>query len=124
DPSKWPDDSESGPHAATRCRVENLAMDQLAHNAGGPPAQPNPKNRRRLILAGGGTIALLVAAAALMQVWRSDEGVAAEAGQARVGQAPVAEGAAARPRYLGKVGDAVITYEQVAEEAMARHGAE
>lgn len=78
------------------------------------------------MIAAGGTAVVLVAATAMMQIWRGGEGVAAEAagtesaGKATVSGAPSAN----RPRYVAKVGDAVITYDQVAEEAMARYGKE
>jgi len=90
-----------------------------------PTAGRAPKSRRRWMIAGGGTAVALIAAAALMQVLRSEEGVAAEAAPAAsaAGKATVG-GAAGKPRYVGKVGDAVITYDQVAEEAMARYGVE
>ncbi|HEX6985179.1 MAG TPA: SurA N-terminal domain-containing protein, partial [Planctomycetaceae bacterium] len=99
-------------------------MEQLAQTAGGPPADPTPKNRRRWLIAGGGTAAALVAGAALMQVFRGGEGVAAEAGRAEVSGKATVSAPAAKPRYLARVGDAVVTYDQVAEEAMARYGTE
>jgi foldase protein PrsA len=101
-------------------------MEQIPQAPGEPPVDTTPRNRRRWLLAGGGTAVALVAATALMQVWRGGEGVAAEAaGADGAGKATVASGApAGKPRYLGKVGDAVITYDQVAEEAMARYGTE
>lgn len=101
-------------------------MDHMNEAAGGPPAgqTATQSTRRRWLIAGGGTIAAVVVGAALMQVFRSGEGVAAE------GRASVADGAAAaqvpagKPQYLARVGSAVVTYDQVADEAMARYGGE
>ncbi|MBA3313679.1 MAG: SurA N-terminal domain-containing protein [Planctomycetaceae bacterium] len=100
-------------------------MEQVPQNAGGPPAKTTPRNRRRWLIAAGGTAVALVAATALMQVWRGGEGVAAEAARTEnAGKATVGDTPPGKPRYLGRVGDAVITYDQVAEEAMARYGTE
>lgn len=99
------------------------ATAQATPNPTAPPAGPAPKNRRPWLIAGGGTAVALVAAAALMQVLRSEEGVAAEAAPS-AGKATVAGGPATKPQYLARVGEAVITYDQVAAEAMDRYGAE
>ena len=103
-------------------------MEQTPQTVGGPPAATTPRNnRRRWAIAGGGTAVVLVAATALMQVWRGGEGVAAEAaGTESAGKATVGGSASTTPkmRYIAKVGDAVITYDQVAEEAFARYGKE
>lgn len=101
-------------------------MEQTPQTVGGPPAATTPRNRRRWAIAAGGTAVVLLAATALMQIWRGGEGVAAEtaasegAGKATVGGAETPN----KPRYLGRVGDAVISYDQVADEAMARYGTE
>ncbi len=100
-------------------------MDQSPQTTGGTPAGPATYNRRRWLIAGGGTIAVVVVGAALMQVFRSGEGVAAEAGRASVGDSqPAAASPAGKPQYLARVGNAVVTYDQVADEAMARYGTE
>jgi foldase protein PrsA len=102
-------------------------MEQTPQAVGGPPAVVTPRNnRRRWAIAGGGTAVVLVAATALMQVWRGGEGVAAEAAATEsAGKATVGGSSAVnKPRYIAKVGDAVITYDQVADEAMARYGKE
>lgn len=96
-------------------------METQTQVPGAPPAATN--TRRRWLIAGGGTAVALVAAAALMQVLRSEEGAAAEA-QTAAGRATVGDSPAGRPRKLAQVGDAAITYEQVANEAMERYGAE
>jgi len=101
-------------------------MEQTPQTVGGPPAATTPRNRRRWAIAAGGTAVVLVAATALMQVWRGGEGVAAEtAASESAGKATVGGPANPnKPKYLGRVGDAVITYDQVADEAMARYGTE
>ena len=82
------------------------------------------RNRRRWVLAGGGTVILLVAGAALMQVFRGGEGIAAETGHAQVSVSATAGQAATTSRNLATVGEAIVTYDQVAKEAMARYGTE
>lgn len=80
---------------------------------------------RRWALAVGGTAMLLVIGAVSMQIFRSDEGVAAEANRkADAGQATVGGKSPAQNRHLASVGSSFVTYEQVADEAMARYGAE
>jgi foldase protein PrsA len=59
-----------------------------------------------------------------MQVWRSEEGAAAETGRETAGKASLGDTTPNRPKYLARVGEAAITYDQVAEEAMARYGLE
>jgi foldase protein PrsA len=104
-------------------------MEPQAQNPAAEPA-PNTRptnpgqNRRRWLIAGGGTALLLLTAAALMQVWRSEEGVAAETGRETAGKASVGDAPATRVKNLARVGDAVITYDQVSDEAMTRYGAE
>lgn len=99
-------------------------MENQAHTPGGPTADISRRDRRRWIIAGGGTVIALLVAAASMQFFRGGEGIAAEAGRDAAGKASVGAAATAKPRYLAKVGDAVVTYDQVAEEAMARYGTE
>lgn len=99
-------------------------METQTQTAAAPPAAATPINRRRWLIAGGGTAVALVAAAALMQVLRSEEGAAAEAQNTAAGRATIGDAPAAKQRYLAKVGDAIITYDQVANEAMERYGTE
>lgn len=83
---------------------------------------PKNRNLRRWIWAGGGTAILLIAGAALMQVFRGGEGIAAEVGRADVAAAKRAQASTDKPRNLATVGQAVVTYDEVAREAMSRYG--
>ena len=103
-------------------------MEPITQAEGGPTTGQNletTSRRRRWMIAGGGTLAVVIVGAALMQVFRSGEGVAAETGRANVSDAAATNRpTAGKPQYLARVGSAVVTYDQVADEAMARYGTE
>ena len=89
-------------------------------------AQTPRVTRRRWQIALGGTVVVAAAAAGMMQVWQGENAQSAEATGA-VGKASVAAsdaGTVGKPRFLAKVGNASVSYDQVADEAMARHGQE
>ena len=114
-------DSAGGSPAET---VANPAAPAVRPVSLAQPASLAQPSRHWKLAAGGAAVAVL-GGAALMQVWGGTEGSAAEtpvAGKATVAAAPAA--VPGRARYLARVGDAVVTYDQVADEAMARYGTE
>ena len=111
-------------HGEAAMEQETQALDTSPNAPAEPPRTESTRNRRRWVLAGGGTVILLVAGAALMQVFRGGEGIAAESGRAQVSVGATAGQSANTARNLATVGKAIVTYDQVAKEAMARYGTE
>ena len=79
-------------------------------------AKPSATNRMGLII--GGTVVVLFAGLVLMQTFR------AQPGQAATEAPAAARPAAKKPEFLARVGKESISYDLVAQEAVARHGKE
>ncbi|MCA9018069.1 MAG: peptidylprolyl isomerase, partial [Planctomycetaceae bacterium] len=83
--------------------------------------KPVVSSTSRLPLFFGGTVVVLICAALGMQIWRGQQGKAAEQG-ATGNQISADAKLLAEP--LSRVNGAPITWQQVAEECMQNHGAE
>jgi foldase protein PrsA len=86
------------------------------------PTGPGPK--RKIVLMAAGTAVAVVAAAVLIQFLRAPAGISAEnpRGQSREQQGRASLDARQNDRPLARVGDRLITYDEVAEECVARFG--